>query len=313
MKVGVLMGGPSGEHDISLKSGHGITEALRRRRIATEPLVIPRALTKAFAWTWVADSVRHLAPDVIFIAVHGTFGQDGTLQQLCEELHVPYTGSDPAASRLGMDKVASRTKFLAAGLQVPRWQVFNTVEGSVSDVSLPYPLVVKPISQGSSLGVSLVRTPEELPVALNAAGQYGAHVLIEEFVQGREVTVGIFGDRVLPVVEIRPHQPFFDFAAKYTSGMTDYLVPAPLSAVMTQQVQAAGLLAYQALGCRHLSRVDIIVHKNGLPIILEVNTIPGFTPTSLLPKAAACAGLSYEDVCEHLVMMAATHTEMTHV
>ena len=305
LKVVVLMGGPSAEHDISLKSGHGIVEALSRRGWTVEPIVIPRSLTVDRAKDAAHRTLRDAGADVAFIAIHGTFGEDGTIQDVCEQLHVPYVGSDVAASRIGMDKVASRKRFVEAGLFVPRWQLVDGAQGASAASSMRYPLMVKPIGQGSSLGVSLVPTSSELPAALAAAAPYGSQVLIEEFVAGRELTVGILGDEPLPVIEIRPKaQPFFNYTAKYIAGMTDYLVPAPLSDAVARRVQQAGLAAHHALGCRHLSRADLILSHDHVPVILEVNTIPGFTPTSLLPKAAACIQLSYDELCERLVLMA---------
>lgn len=314
LTIAVLMGGPSAEHEISLKSGRGVVEALTRRRWAVEPVVIPKALTPAAACAFVAEAMKRAGAEVAFIALHGAFGEDGTIQQLCEDLQVAYTGSNAAASRLGMDKVASRKRFESAGLIVPRWQVADAVGRTVQEPRrFSYPLVVKPIDQGSSLGVSIVRRAEGFPAAVEAAGRYGRQVLIEEFVAGRELTVGVLGDEPLPVVEIRPSHPFFDFTAKYTSGATDYLAPAPLAPGTAALVQAAGLAAHRALGCRHLSRTDLILTQAGEPVVLEVNTIPGFTPTSLLPKAAACAGISYEDLCEQLVMMACPHPDIKKV
>ena len=334
LKVAVLMGGPSGEHEISLQSGHGVTDALRRRQFTVEPVVIPNAVSLEQACELVTHVLRGIHPDAVFIALHGTCGEDGTIQHVCEELQVPYTGSDSAASRLGMDKAASRRCFEAAGLSVPRWQLIHFAQGSrweakswkleagkrvcsqlpasspqrsslqPSALTLELPMVVKPSSQGSSLGVSLVRRADELPTALAAAGRYGPDVLIEEFIAGREVTVGILDEEPLPVVEICPRQGFFDFTAKYTAGMTDYRVPAELPAPVAERVQAMSLAAHRALGCRHLSRADILLRDGRAPVLLEVNTIPGFTPTSLLPKAAACAGISYDALCERLVMMA---------
>ncbi|MBI4342727.1 MAG: D-alanine--D-alanine ligase, partial [Candidatus Omnitrophica bacterium] len=218
--------------------------------------------------------------------------------------HLAYTGSDARASRLGMDKIASRRRFEAAGLRVPRWRVIELAQSSAVIRGFSYPLVVKPSDQGSSLGVSVVRHEAQLQPAIEQAAAFNAPVLIEEFVAGREVTAGVLGDEPLPVVEIHPHHAFFDFAAKYTAGETDYLVPAPLPEDLAAQVQAAGMAAHRALGCRHLSRTDIIVRPDGTPVVLEVNTIPGFTPTSLVPKAAACAGISYDELCERLVLMA---------
>lgn len=309
------MGGPSGEHDISLKSGDGVVRALVGRGWAAQPLVIPKTLTVEEACGFVSDALARGAPDVAFLALHGTFGEDGTIQQLCEDRRVAYTGSDPAASRLGMDKVASRKRFAHAGLAVPRWELVdmaaarlrpdaNGASPSSITSSIPCPLVVKPVSQGSSLGVSIVQEPGGLPAALEEAGRFGAHALLEEFIVGRELTVGVLGEEPLPVIEIRPRHSFFDYTAKYTKGLTDYLVPADLPPAITRTVQAAALAAHRALGCRHLSRTDLILTRDGIPVLLEVNTIPGFTPTSLLPKAAACSGLAYDELCEQLVLMA---------
>ncbi|MBI2496155.1 MAG: D-alanine--D-alanine ligase [Candidatus Omnitrophica bacterium] len=306
LRIAVLMGGPSEEHGISLKSGQGVAAALRRRRWIAEPVVIPQDLSVQDACGFVERALHQLDADVVFIALHGAFGEDGTIQRLCEDLHLAYTGSDALASRLGMDKEASRRRFQAAGLKVPDWQVVDLRQGSAWAITAvrAYPLVVKPTNQGSSLGVSIVRREEELEPAMVAAGRYGDRVLIEEFVAGRELTVGVLGEEPLPVVEIRPSQPFFNYAAKYTMGATEYVVPAVLPPATAQMAQAAGLAAHQALGCRHLSRTDMILNRDDVPVILEVNTIPGFTPTSLLPKAAACIEISYEELCERLVMMA---------
>ncbi len=308
LKVAVVMGGPSAEHAISLKSGHGVVEALTRRHVLVEPLTLPQATTIDTAVTAATEGLTRIHPEVVFIALQGIFGEDGTIQQLCEDLHLAYTGSDAQASRVGMDKIVSHRRFEAAGLTVPRWHVVPKAVQGRSAPRLPhgwsYPVVVKPNGQGSSLGVSIVRRPEELPVALTAAGQFGSEILLEAFIAGREITVGVLGDEPLPIVEIRPSHPFFDYTAKYTAGATDYLVPAPLLPSITRAAQAAGLAAHRAVGCRHFSRTDFILTAEGLPVVLEVNTIPGFTPTSLLPKAAAAAGLSYEELCEQLVMMA---------
>ncbi len=303
--VAILMGGPSEEHDVSLRSGQGVAEALGRRGYRAMPVVIPRELGTAQAESFTREALRGLSPDAVFIALHGRFGEDGAVQQVCESLHLPFTGSDAAASRLGMDKIASRERFVRAGLAVPRWRM---VQASRADLSLlrglRYPLIVKPVDQGSSIGLSKVVRPEELAAALALAGTYSETLLVEDYVRGRELTVGMLDDMVLPVVEIRPKHQVFDFAAKYTPGMTAYDVPARLPAAVARAVQAAGQRAHEAIGCRHLSRTDIMLNDAQVPVVLEVNTIPGFTPTSLLPKAAACAGLSYDDVCERLTLLA---------
>jgi len=305
MKVAVLMGGPSGEHEVSLKSGHGVVEALTRRRWPVQPVIIPKACAVDEACETARCALLASGADVAFLALHGPFGEDGTIQSLCEALHLAYTGSTARASRLGIDKAASRKRFAAAGLAVPRWELLDGSAQPVRVTRCAYPLVVKPVSQGSSLGVSIVREEAQLPAAFAEAGRYGPRILIEEFVAGREVTVGVLGDEPLPVVEIRPTHPFFDYTAKYTPGATDYLVPAPLPPDLAASVQAAGLAAHRALGCRHLSRTDLILRPDGVPVVLEVNTIPGLTPTSLLPKAAACVHLGYDELCEQLLLMAA--------
>ena len=309
--VAVLMGGPSSEHDVSLKSGQGVVEALTRRRWIVEPVVIPKMATVAEACAATRQALQRCSPEVVFIALHGTFGEDGTVQALCEALRLPYTGSSAEVSRLGMDKVASRKRFEAAGLKVPGWWTVDPEAEDAQHRPWPYPIVVKPTAQGSSVGISIVRRPDELPAALRAAGQYGSPVLIDEFIEGREVTAGVFGEESLPIIEIRPRSPFFDYAAKYTAGLTEYLVPAPLEPDVAMAVQEAGLRAHQALGCRHLSRSDLILTRSQVPVLLEINTIPGFTPTSLVPKAAACVGLSYDELCEQLVLMAKHGTPQT--
>ena len=301
----VLMGGPSSEYAISLKSGQGVVEALLRRGWQPKPLVIPQDLSIDDALDWTREALAHFDVDVIFLALHGTFGEDGTIQQLCEELQVAYTGSDVTASRLGIDKVASRQRFIDAGLQVPQWQAVVPGSGTVVDVGrLRCPLIVKPSNQGSSIGVSKVMRLRDLGMALHHAGRYSKTVIVEEYIPGREVTVSVLGKRALPVVEIVPKHAWFDFSSKYTTGLTDYHVPADLPPAASRAVQQAGLCAHQAIGARHFSRADMILSQAQIPVVLEVNTIPGFTPTSLVPKAAASMGISYDELCEQLVEMA---------
>jgi D-alanine-D-alanine ligase len=304
-RVAVLMGGPSQEHDISLKSGQGVSVALSAEGFIVDLLTVPRGLSLENASDWVHNELVRLQPGAVFIAAHGAFGEDGTLQQVCDDLRLPYTGSDTAASRIGMNKIASRMRFSEAGLSVPRWRQLAAASWQAYDLeTFSFPLVVKPVDQGSSIGVSFVDAPDALPEAIEAAARYGDSVLVEECVLGRELTVGVLGTRALPVIEVVPKHRFFDFSAKYTAGMTDYRVPAQLPQDLEQRVQATGWRAHQALGCRHLSRTDLILNQRQECVVLEVNTIPGFTPTSLLPKAAACVGISYNTLCRELVIMA---------
>ena len=314
--VAVVMGGPSAEHEISLKSGHGVAQALAARGWRVERLVIPKTLTPEEALEETRRGLIASHADVAFLALHGAFGEDGSVQQLCEDLSIAYPGSGPQASRLGLDKVESRRRFEQADLTVPHWQLVpSTLAATRAAIraGFSYPLVIKPTNQGSSIGVSLVAADDHVAPAVREAARYDERLLIEGFVQGREVTVGIVEERALPLVEIRPRHAFFDYTAKYTPGQTDYLVPAKLPASTARRVQACGLRAHEAIGCRHLSRVDMILNAKDEPVILEVNTIPGFTATSLLPKAAACLGVSYDELCERLVKLAVstTRTPMT--
>lgn len=305
LHVMVMMGGPSPEHDVSLKSGQGIMEALRRKGWEADPCVVPQSGSLEEASVWTRQMILRRDPDVIFIALHGPFGEDGTIQELCEEFHVAYTGSDAQASRIGIDKWVSRQKFLQAGLRVPLGHAVSSIdEIKVHSESLRYPLVVKPIDQGSSIGVSVVREPSQLLLSVREAQHFSQKVIVEEYVVGRELTVGVLDGNALVVVEIIPTHPFFDFSAKYTAGLTTYQVPAGLSDFVAQSAQEAARRAHEAVGARHFSRVDIILDRAKQPVILEINTIPGFTPTSLLPKAAACMGLSYDQLCEQLLLMA---------
>ncbi len=314
LRVGVLMGGPSSEHAISLKSGHGVVEALTGRGWDVRELVIPKELSAEQALDATTQLLEQQEIHVAFITLHGPFGEDGTVQQLCEGLQIPYTGSGVEASRLGLDKVASRRRFEQAGLIVPRWRLLQSTAVDQIDrciEMLRFPLVVKPTNQGSSIGISIARHHAELLEAVECASQYDARLLLEEFVPGREVTVGVLGDEALPIVEIKPHQGFFDFTAKYTPGQTDYLAPAPLDNELAKRVQQAGLTAHRVIGCRHFSRADLLLDRQQRPVVLEVNTIPGFTATSLLPKAAACVGIDYAALCERIIEMAVAASPST--
>lgn len=306
-RVMVLMGGPSAERAISLKSGHGIAEALARRGYVVNPMIVPQDLTPEEALQWIRIALERDSPEVVFLALHGAVGEDGTVQQVCEDFGVAYTGSGPSASRLGMDKIASRRRFERAGLLTPAWRVVTPDASQDPRRALGarrLPVVVKPANQGSSLGVTVVQDIGQLAPAIRDAARFNARILIEDFIEGREVTVGIVAEAPLPVVEIHTARPFFDYTAKYTPGETTYHVPADLKAQQARRVQEAARGAHRALGCRDFSRADMILTRRGDVVVLEVNTIPGFTPTSLLPKAAACAGLPYDALCEQLVTMA---------
>jgi len=301
-RIGVLMGGPSTERQISLKSGKAVYEALKQTGLMVEPIDIKSDNTQENT-----NLLNSYKIDCAFIALHGRFGEDGQIQELLETLKIPYTGSGVAASKLAMDKVASLRIFEANGLNVPKSKVlekglYNPQEKFSQD--LGWPLVIKPATQGSSIGLSIIEKEEELSTALALAFSYDERVIIEEYIKGREVTVGILNEVALPVIEIVPKNKFFDFQAKYQHGMTDYIVPAELKKTVEKDVKEAALSAHRLLGCFGCSRVDIILDRDETPFILEINTIPGFTSTSLLPKAAKTQGLEFRDLCLELIKLA---------
>ncbi len=290
LHVAVLMGGPSAEHEISLKSGASAVDALRAAGMRVSPLVVNGP-----------DFDLPAGTDVAFLALHGTFGEDGQVQRILETRGVPYNGSDSVASERAFDKAAAKEAFAAAGVPTPRHVV---VERDVRGMAaLKPPVVVKPARQGSSYGVTIVTDPAKLEWAIEQAWRYDQKLLVEQFVNGRELTVGILDGRALPVVEIRTNREFFDYEAKY-SGEAEELAPAPLDALTAERVQQAALRAHECLGCRDYSRVDVMLGENGELFVLEVNTLPGLTAQSLLPKAARAAGIGMEDLCARLVGMA---------
>ena len=294
LKIAVLMGGPSAEREVSLRSGAAVVDALQSTGAKVVDIDIK---DEKFA---MPNDV-----DVAFVALHGTFGEDGTLQRILDERRIAYTGSDPDASARAFDKVVAKAEFTAAGIPTPKYHVFTQRNVDRQRLKqLGFPLVVKPSRQGSSVGVNIVQAEKNLDEACQIAWHYGDRLLGEEFIAGRELTVGIFDGRALPVVEIRSKHEFFDYEAKYTKGETDYLVPAPLDAKIETRVKALALRAHDCLGCRDFSRVDLMLAESGEIFVLEVNTIPGFTATSLVPKAAREAGIEFAELCSRLVHMA---------
>ena len=295
-----MMGGLSAERDISYNSGHAVFSALKRSGLDVVALDITRETEEDIRSTIVQSGV-----DIVFIAMHGGFGEDGRLQYILEKMNVPYTGPQGRCSRMAMDKIVSRRLFQKAGLRIPKHRQWRR-GGSrfFADLFLRYPLVVKPSAQGSSIGVSFVDAPAFLSEALSMALKFGEEVLIEEFIKGMEITVSVLDGNALPIVEIIPKKQFFDFEAKYQKGMTEYVVPASLDEATARKAKADAVAAYRALGCRHLSRVDMIISEDGGVYVLEVNTIPGMTETSLLPKAAKAAGIGFDQLCLKIVEMA---------
>lgn len=290
-RVAVLLGGRSAEREVSLRTGAAIAEALRRRG---------REVVEIDARDDLSARLAAAAPDAAFLALHGRWGEDGTVQGLLEMLGVPYTGSGVLASALAMDKGLSKVVFRANGVPTPDFQVLRP--GQPADaVELSAPLVAKPLREGSTIGVAVARTDAEVPAAVAHAREHAAEVLIEAFVSGRELTLGVLDGQTLPLVEVVPEGGFYDYESKYTPGRTRYLCPAPLEERVAAEATRAGAAAYTALGCAGAARVDVLLDGAGAPWVLEVNTIPGMTPTSLLPKAAAAAGIEFEELVERIL------------
>lgn len=292
LKITVMLGGPSAEREVSLASGTAVAAALRSRGHEVFELD-PRET----GWTLTPGT------DVVFLALHGTYGEDGTVQAALDRLGALYTGCDAEASRIGFDKVLTKERCVAHRVPTAR---FAVVESETTPWLRGWnpPVVLKPVCQGSSVGLQFVERVADWPGALEEALRHDSRVLVEEKITGRECTVGIVGYETLPIVEVRPKAGIYDYKTKYSAGTTDYLCPAPFDEATTQRVQAAALAAFRAIGGRDYSRVDVMVRANGDPVVLEVNTLPGMTETSLLPKAAAAAGINYAELCERMVRLA---------
>ena len=289
-RIGVIMGGPSAERAISLKTGRAIHRSLQRQGFDARAIDAGRDLPL---------DLRRQKIQAAYIALHGPGGEDGSVQGLLEWMRIPYTGSGVLASALAMNKIASKRLFQAAGLATPPWSVVEKGTESAAAAArarqVGYPLVVKPARQGSALGVSIVHRPSELPGALRKAFQLDSEVLLEKFVKGAEITVGILGPHTLPIIEIVPtDRSFYDYHAKYAPGGSRHLLPARISERSARRAQELSQAACRLLGTRAVARVDLIVGPGENPTLLEVNTIPGMTETSLLPDAAAAAGISFD-------------------
>jgi len=287
-----MLGGPSAEREVSLWSGAAVADALRS--VGHEVFEVD---PKTDDWSLPAGT------DVVFLALHGTYGEDGTVQRRLEELRVPYTGCGPEASRIAFDKVLTKQRCLEAGVPTARFTVVESIAARWP-IGWQPPVVLKPACQGSSVGIQFVERVSDWSAALAESMRYDQRVLVEEKIQGRETTVGILDDKPLPIVEVRPRQGVYDYATKYTPGASEYLCPAPFDDVTTEKIQKAALGAFQAVGGRDYGRVDVMVRTTGEPIVLEVNTLPGMTKTSLLPKAAAAAGFSYAELCQRMIDLA---------
>jgi D-alanine-D-alanine ligase len=299
-KIAVLMGGPGSERDVSLATGRGVAKALRSTGaeiievdVRDENFKLPNGV------------------DLAFIAIHGTFGEDGQVQNILERRGIAYTGEDVSGSELAFDKIRSKEKFQEHGVPTPKWEViaFN------QRPSIRLPVVIKPPRQGSTVGVYIIKSESELDSALAGVAKYDRELLVEEFISGRELTIGVLGEQALPILEIIPKGGFYDFTNKYpflnpqAGGGAEHVCPAKIDDAKTKQIQELALRAHRALGLQVYSRVDVLLSASEQPTVLEVNTIPGMTEASLLPEAAAAVGINYVDLCLRIIELSRMREE----
>jgi D-alanine-D-alanine ligase len=298
-RVGVLLGGISAEREVSIRTGQAVLAALRARGHNALPIYVDRDLDRV---------LRSINIDVAFIALHGKYGEDGCVQGLLELLGVPYTGSSVLASALAMDKVKAKEMFRLHNVPTPPYYelqgMVSTTELEERHGSFGFPVVVKPRREGSSVGVARVNSFAELLSAVDAAREHDDEVIVERYVKGREVQVGILNGRVLGAIEVLPKRPLYDYQAKYSAGMSEYFFPARLAPTRYQGVLRLAGRAHHALGCWGATRVDMIVTEGENEYVLEVNTLPGLTPTSLLPKIASGCGIDFPSLCEAMLLSA---------
>ncbi|MBI1822642.1 MAG: D-alanine--D-alanine ligase [Nitrospirae bacterium] len=297
-KIGVLMGGDSAEAEVSMKTGTAILKALLRNGYDAVQIPMSRSICALLE----KESI-----EIVFNGLHGKGGEDGTIQGLLETLGIPYTGSGVLSSALGMDKVASRKIFMFHRLPVPEFFLLSCRDQKTfapSVLSFGEPWVVKPCREGSSVGVSIVENQEGLQEAFTEAFLYDSEILIEPYIRGRELQVGILEDSPLGIIEIRTQRKFYDYTAKYVPGMSEHIYPAPLPEDIAIRLMQLGLAAHRAIGCEGYSRVDFLLDRNQQPFLLEVNTLPGMTETSLLPEIARGAGISFDRLVERILSSA---------
>lgn len=303
-RIGVLAGGISAEREVSLRSGKAVFNALNNKGYNVVFLDVQEN---------VCELIKKEKIEIAFLVLHGGWGEDGGIQGLLEVMKIPYTGSKVMASALAMDKEASKKMFIYHGLSVPQFIVLHkeifeksNLEDIQNFVNFPLPWVVKPATEGSSIGVDIVKVPEKISDALRIVYNYGERAIFERYTKGKEIQIGILGDKILGGVEVRPSLEFYSYEAKYTAGLTQYILPPEVDEETYERLKLAGLKAHQALGCSGASRVDLILDDNNNIYVLEVNTIPGMTETSLLPKIAAMYGLDFTALVEEILKLAIT-------
>ncbi len=304
-KVVVLYGGTSSEREVSLRSGKAVYEALLSKGYKVELFDAADDLCKGL------DSLR---PDIVFIALHGGVGENGAIQGFLEVLGIPYTGSGRLASSLAMDKVRTKTRLISEGINTAPYVEFHRSELFMDGVlnrayientiDFPFPWVVKPVSEGSSIGVHIIHNEKEIEGPVSEAFGYDSRIIVERYIRGREIHIAVLRDRSLGGVEVRPSSEFYDYKAKYTLGMTEYILPPEIQDDIYLKMQDMAVRSHRALGCKGATRVDLILSEDMTPYVLEINTIPGMTATSLLPKIARQQGISFEDLVESILIEA---------
>ena len=299
-KIGILLGGPSSEREISIKSGNTVYDSLLS--LGYDAVKIDVKDAGSFKEETLSAGI-----DIAFIALHGKFGEDGRVQRALDDMNIPYIGSGPEASRLALDKTASKEIFKEHSIPTPDYILLKRDQRTLfsKGSNLPpfaLPFVVKPAKEGSSIGMSIVQERNMIIPALDEAFRYDDAVILEEYIKGDDITVGILNEKPLPVIKIKPKEKFYNFTAKYTKGVSEYIVPAPLQEKTTALAQQLGLLAHSVLGCYSFSRVDMLISREDDSFtVLEVNTIPGLTSSSLLPKAAKAAGIDFGQMCVNML------------
>jgi len=292
-KIGILTGGESAEREISLKSSDAIKNACEDLGYKTVQIVLDGNVANIIS---VLKKV-----DFVFIALHGGKGENGVIQGLLESLKIPYNGSGVLASSLGMEKSITKKLVRSCGVQTPDWKTFLDISESKKYIPKIFPVVVKPSADGSTLGLSIVKNQSELIAAVKLAGQYDGNIIVENYIDGRELTVTIIGQGVLPIVEIIPKHKFYDYECKYEKGMSDYICPAKLSNKLTNKIQNIALDIFNILQCQGYARADFILDKENNPWFLEINTLPGMTTTSLVPKSALADGIPFNDLIQMII------------
>jgi D-alanine--D-alanine ligase len=292
-KIGILTGGESSEREISLKTCKAVENACHDLGYSTIQLVLDG----------VANNLvqRLQGIDFVFIALHGGKGENGVIQGLLDSLDIPYNGSGVLASALGMEKSLTKQLARSSGIQTPEWKIFTDINESKNYIPNEFPIVVKPSADGSTIGLSFVKNQAELAEAVELADQYNGNILIENYIEGRELTVTIIGQKVFPIIEIIPKHKFYDYECKYEKGMSEYICPAELPNTLTDKVQSIALEVFNILQCSGYARADFLLDKDNNPWFLEINTLPGMTSTSLVPKSAMAAGISFNNLLQLII------------